>query len=628
MSQSQHQRKQKQQGTPLPLHQPAEGEVPSAPAKKPAPASQQQVAPPQPQPLPHSSSSDQIVNTRIMSSLHALMGPPMAQQQQARSASQKRAASKDSKKERLPSLHFGNLPEKFYDLDLFKFIKQSGHKVLKAFVVIDKKTQKNCQYGYAQFLTQGEADACLAALNNASINGKVITVSAQVASKPNPKANVFVRNLPAKASQQELFALYSQYGPVTKCKLECYADGTSRGFAYVQFQSEGDAAAAIAGTNGSDVGGKKIEVFAHEKKSSQKAGAGESQKAAPNNNVFVQGLPKGTDEAKLKALFAGFGEISSALVQNATSDDTMANNGFVCFVEGKNAGRAIEQMHKKRVEGTFLLVCPHVAKRENDMANDKTRAPIQQNMKKCFDSNLFVRNIPFETPESEVEQVFAQHGTIISVKSKTKKNSAGPCRFKQAFVLYETVEMAQNAIRSLDQTRPFGLTPIEVQFWVSRVDLQQEREDRQKQEMKRLIQSGLHDLQAQFFGAPPQGRRGRGVARGGRPQAGQNRPQQQPRKKSAPKSQERKAQPQPTLLPLPQVDKDLLAATESLNDRKQLIGNAIYAAMAPAVGEHAGKITGMLLDEKVVDLNKLTSDQKYFSDLVGEAQRLLQKQPQ
>lgn len=97
--------------------------------------------------------------------------------------------------------------------------------------------------------------------------------------------------------------------------------------------------------------------------------------------------------------------------------------------------------------------------------------------------------------------------------------------------------MAQNAIRNLDQTRPFGLAPIEVQFWVSRVDLQQEREDRQKQEMKRLIQSGLHDLQAQFFGAPGGTRRGRGnnAGRGGRPQPGNRSGQNQPRQKSQPK---------------------------------------------------------------------------------------------
>jgi hypothetical protein len=54
-----------------------------------------------------------------------------------------------------------------------------------------------------------------------------------------------------------------------------------------------------------------------------------------------------------------------------------------------------------------------------------------------------------------------------------------------------------------------------------------------------------------------------------------------------------------------------------------LIGNAIYAVLQPVVGDNAGKITGMLLDEKVVDLDKLTTDQKYLTDLVSEAMRLL-----
>lgn len=71
----------------------------------------------------------------------------------------------------------------------------------KAFVVQDKRTQKNCKYGYAQFLTADEAKACLEALNNTEISGKTITVSLQASSKPNPKANVFVRNLPPTVTQ-------------------------------------------------------------------------------------------------------------------------------------------------------------------------------------------------------------------------------------------------------------------------------------------------------------------------------------------------------------------------------------------------------------------------------------------
>jgi hypothetical protein len=39
-----------------------------------------------------------------------------------------------------------------------------------------------------------------------------------------------------------------------------------------------------------------------------------------------------------------------------------------------------------------------------------------------------------------------------------------------------------------------------------------------------------------------------------------------------------------------------------------------------------GKITGMLLDEKVVALDKLVTDQKYLSDYAGQAKIMLEKQ--
>ena len=68
--------------------------------------------------------------THLMAQVQSLMGISTPQ---ARSTSNKRRENKE-KRERLPSLHFGNLPDSFYDLDLFKFIQKSGHNVVKAFV--------------------------------------------------------------------------------------------------------------------------------------------------------------------------------------------------------------------------------------------------------------------------------------------------------------------------------------------------------------------------------------------------------------------------------------------------------------------------------------------------------------
>ena len=115
---------------------------------------------------------------------------------------------------------------------------------------------------------------------------------------------------------------------------------------------------------------------------------------------------------------------------------------------------------------------------------------------------------------------------------------------------------------------------------MSRVDLQAEHEERSRQEMKRLLQSGLHDFQMQFFGqsAGRGGRRGPQGGRGGKPQGqrGAN-----PRNKSQPKNQPQGgAQQKAPAIQLPQIAADQLASLTSLDEKKQFIGNAIFPCIA------------------------------------------------
>lgn len=79
--------------------------------------------------------------------------------------------------------------------------------------------------------------------------------------KPNPKANILIRNLASTVSQKTVYEYYNKFGNIQKCKLECFADGMSRGFAYVQFEKEADALCAVEKTNGVELEGKALEVF-------------------------------------------------------------------------------------------------------------------------------------------------------------------------------------------------------------------------------------------------------------------------------------------------------------------------------------------------------------------------------
>lgn len=104
--------------------------------------------------------------------------------------------------------------------------------------------------------------------------------------------------------------------------------------------------------------------------------------------------------------------------------------------------------------------------------------------------------MPQSTTEQELIDLFKPFGAIISVKIKVKNDS----RFNHAYVLYEKVESCQAAIRALDKSRPFGNQPIDVEFWVSKVDLNAERESRQKEQMQKYISSAIYDIRNELIG--------------------------------------------------------------------------------------------------------------------------------
>ena len=145
-------------------------------------------------------------------------------------------------------------------------------------------------------------------------------------------------------------------------------------------------------------------------------------------------------------------------------------------------------MNKKRLpDGSFLLVSQHISKRDNELIhNSKQPAPIQQNLCKTFDSNLFIKNLPADLSEAQFKETFEKWGPVVSVKFRTNPHVA-QATYKQGFVLYENVDHAKLAIKNLDQMSPFGNRPISVDFWVSKQELENERHHKEQNEMMNWI---------------------------------------------------------------------------------------------------------------------------------------------
>lgn len=73
--------------------------------------------------------------------------------------------------------------------------------------------------------------------------------------------NIFVGNLSFNTNEDELRRVFEAYGPVDRVSIMMDRDtGRSRGFGFVEMSNNEDGEKAIAALNGSQVGGRTINV--------------------------------------------------------------------------------------------------------------------------------------------------------------------------------------------------------------------------------------------------------------------------------------------------------------------------------------------------------------------------------
>ncbi|MGH9524049.1 MAG: RNA recognition motif domain-containing protein [Terriglobales bacterium] len=73
--------------------------------------------------------------------------------------------------------------------------------------------------------------------------------------------NLYVGNLTFSTTEDDLRQMFAAYGAVERASIVTDRDsGRSRGFGFVEMSSDSEAAAAIAGLNGKDSGGRPLTV--------------------------------------------------------------------------------------------------------------------------------------------------------------------------------------------------------------------------------------------------------------------------------------------------------------------------------------------------------------------------------
>lgn len=81
---------------------------------------------------------------------------------------------------------------------------------------------------------------------------------------------LLIRNLARSITEQELLALFEQYGAVQACNLVLdKATGESKGFGFVEMPKPGEAKAAMKNLNSRELAGSKIRVKRAEDKKAE-----------------------------------------------------------------------------------------------------------------------------------------------------------------------------------------------------------------------------------------------------------------------------------------------------------------------------------------------------------------------
>ncbi|CAL0309912.1 unnamed protein product [Lupinus luteus] len=322
----------------------------------------------------------------------------------------------------VPSPVITNVPASLYVGDLHPDVSEgqifelfSEFKSLASVRVCrDTSTGKSLCYAYVNFVSPQDAIRAIELKNHAILNGKAIRVMwsrRDPSARKNNSANVFVK------------------------------DGKSKGYGFVQFESEESANAAIEKLNGSTVGDKQIYVDRFVKKSDCVL----PESNALYTNLYMKNLDLDITEAVLQEKFSSFGKIVSLAIAK-DNKGVSKGFGFVNYDNADDAKRTLEAMNGTQFGSKIIYVARAQKKSERQqILTNQFEEKRKEKIMKYEGSNIYVKNIDDNVNDEELRDQFSSCGTITS--AKVMCNSKGISK-GFGFVCFSTPEEANKAVNN------------------------------------------------------------------------------------------------------------------------------------------------------------------------------------
>ncbi|GFS95731.1 polyadenylate-binding protein 1 [Nephila pilipes] len=240
------------------------------------------------------------------------------------------------------SLYVGNLHPECTEATLYQKFASLG-KILNIHICREVDTGSSLGYGYVNFEENSDAEKALSMMNYDLVKGRAIRLmwTKRNDSKSNMSANLFIKNIDLNIDEKTLYDIFANYGSIVSLKVATDDSGHSRGFGFVQFETEASANEAIGDLSGKLIRGRKMYVskfIPREKKNDQ------------FRNIYIKNFQNAMKDEDLRELCKKFGTILSSKVMTDKNGESRGF-GFVCFEDADSAKKAVQDLNELYLGG-------------------------------------------------------------------------------------------------------------------------------------------------------------------------------------------------------------------------------------------------------------------------------------
>ncbi|XP_027112531.2 polyadenylate-binding protein 2-like isoform X1 [Coffea eugenioides] len=374
------------------------------------------------------------------------------------------------------SLYVGDLDFNVTDSQLYDLFNQVG-QVVSVRVCRDLTTRRSLGYGYVNYGNPQDAARALEILNFTPLNGKPIRVMyshRDPSIRKSGAGNIFIKNLDKAIDHKALHETFSTFGNILSCKVATDGSGQSKGYGFVQYDSDEAAQKAIEKLNGMLLNDKQVYVGPFLRKQEREMAVDKTK----FTNVFVKNLSDSTTDEDLKKVFGDFGTITSVAVMR-DEDGKSKCFGFVNFENPEDAAKSVEALNGYKFDNKEWFVGK--AQKKSDREQE-LKQRFEQSVKEAADKsqglNLYIKNLDDSINDDKLRELFSPFGTITSCKVMRDPNGISR---GSGFVAFSTPEEASRALSEMN-----GKMVVSKPLYVALAQRKEERRARLQAQFSQL----------------------------------------------------------------------------------------------------------------------------------------------